>query len=470
MSTSQCFLHPFIAAMSRQRVSPEQEPRLPPEAASRFTSAQPSIEPSINHLPYSAPFPPFPKTSPRQTAHASGRLLEPPTTPFPFDNSQCETRRVSGRLPETPSAPCSVDKSSNPKRHTSVPTKRQQKRKTKHAPDMEPQAPFHAPSLPSPPPASSSKRKLDALDGWPSLEDAAEFKQQYNNKHHPKSQETALRSEELPFASGGYLAIDNAFHGAQVRCDLKRMKAEGFRLVTSEDRMSVPLTDRENHIMACVLYGSSSKSYRDSVQTMADAILDMGKQTKWKRAEKKHKHGHFPALARGISFGKGQPEPMRLSDEHQPLMEELLQMPCFRQVAGHQSAALATWSLKSYLEHQCINRELKEKLPHLQRNFDNNSMNDVRIPCAITSGGKYNYKLGGHLILWDLKVVIEFPPGATILLSLALLRHSNQPVAPGETPAQDPEGFSIAWAKRREGWKESLQFFGTLEELKLNAL
>ncbi|KAJ3899809.1 hypothetical protein F5879DRAFT_810292 [Lentinula edodes] len=280
--------------------------------------------------------------------------------------------------------------------------------------------------------------------------------------------------------------------------------------------MSIPLTDGENRIMACVLYGGNSKSYRDSVQIMTDAILDTGKRTQWKRAEKKHKRGHFPALARGISFGKGQPEPMRLSDERQPLMEELLQMPCFRQVAGHQSAALATWFPKSYLEHQRINRELEEKLPHLRRNFDNSvyqsmtvnfgpatwthihtdSMNDVRIPCAITSGGKYNYKLGGHLILWDLKVVIEFPPGATVLLSSALLRHSNLPVAPGETrvsvtqytaggirrwldyggrteeafQAQDPEGFSIAWAKRCEGWKESLQFFGTLEDLKLNAL
>ncbi|KAF8828459.1 hypothetical protein HHX47_DHR3000300 [Lentinula edodes] len=122
-------------------------------------------------------------------------------------------------------------------------------------------------------------------------------------------------------------------------------------------------------------------------------------------------------------------------------MEELLQMPCFRQVAGHQSAALATWFPKSYLEHQRINRELEEKLPHLQRNFDNSVyQRETRISVTqYTAGGIRRWlDYGGRT------------------------EEAFQ--------AQDPEGFSIAWAKRREGWKESLQFFGTLEELKLNAL
>ncbi|KAJ3804280.1 hypothetical protein F5876DRAFT_70769 [Lentinula aff. lateritia] len=471
---------PSTFSAQSQPVSPEQEHHLPPDASSSFTSAQPSVEASPNYHLHSVPCPPFPRRSPRETKHVSDRLLKSPSTPSPFDNSRCETKRVSRGLPQTPSAPCSTNKNQC-----------QQKRKRNHAVDIEPLAPSQAPSSLSPPPASSSEKKLEALDRRPFLEDDAEFKQRYNNKRRriqrqeqaalkgvtrghklafkkyvlpAKSQETAPHSEELPFASGGYLAIDNTFHGAQVRRGSERMKAEGFRLVTSEDGMSIPLTDGENHIMACVFYGGNSKSYRDSAQIMTDAILDTGKRTQWK----------------GISFGKGQPEPMRLSDECQPLMEELLQMPCFRQVAGHQSAALATWLPKSYLEHQRINRELEEKLPHLRRNFDNSvyqsmtvnfgpatwthihtdSMNDVRIPCAITSGGKYNYKLGGHLILWDLKYTAG---GIRRWLDYG-----------GRTEeafqAQDPKGFSIAWAKRCEGWKESLQFFGTLEDLKLNAL
>lgn len=53
--------------------------------------------------------------------------------------------------------------------------------------------------------------------------------------------------------------------------------------------------------------------------------------------------------------------------------------------------------------------------------------------CAVTALGDYDYKKGGHLILWDLKMAIEFPPGTTILLPSATLVHSNVAVGPHET-------------------------------------
>src|SRR6201996_4263351 len=43
--------------------------------------------------------------------------------------------------------------------------------------------------------------------------------------------------------------------------------------------------------------------------------------------------------------------------------------------------------------------------------------------CAITALGKFDPDRGGHLILWDLKLVIRFPPGSTIFIPSALLRH-----------------------------------------------
>ena len=53
--------------------------------------------------------------------------------------------------------------------------------------------------------------------------------------------------------------------------------------------------------------------------------------------------------------------------------------------------------------------------------------------CAITGLGTYNPKTGGHIVLWDLKMIIEFPPGSTILIPSATLRHSNIPIQAGET-------------------------------------
>lgn len=49
--------------------------------------------------------------------------------------------------------------------------------------------------------------------------------------------------------------------------------------------------------------------------------------------------------------------------------------------------------------------------------------------CAITAFGDYDPVQGGHLILWDLQMVIEFPPGSTILIPSAILRHSNAALA-----------------------------------------
>jgi hypothetical protein len=45
--------------------------------------------------------------------------------------------------------------------------------------------------------------------------------------------------------------------------------------------------------------------------------------------------------------------------------------------------------------------------------------------CTITALGDFDPNKGGHLILWDLKLIICFPPGSTILIPSALIRHSN---------------------------------------------
>jgi hypothetical protein len=53
--------------------------------------------------------------------------------------------------------------------------------------------------------------------------------------------------------------------------------------------------------------------------------------------------------------------------------------------------------------------------------------------CAITALGSFNPDLGGHIVLWDQKLVIRYPPGSTIYISSALLEHSNVPIQAGES-------------------------------------
>ena len=52
--------------------------------------------------------------------------------------------------------------------------------------------------------------------------------------------------------------------------------------------------------------------------------------------------------------------------------------------------------------------------------------------CAVTSFGGYDHVKGGHLILWDFKIAVEFPPHSTIFIPSAILEHRNTAIQPGE--------------------------------------
>ena len=96
---------------------------------------------------------------------------------------------------------------------------------------------------------------------------------------------------------------------------------------------------------------------------------------------------------------------------------------------------------------------LREHHPELQYNFRNSvypaiafnfgprtvtymhtdTGNKANGLCAITAMGRFDPKQGGHLILKQLRLVIEFPPGSTILIPSATVTHGNTPIQATET-------------------------------------
>jgi hypothetical protein len=52
--------------------------------------------------------------------------------------------------------------------------------------------------------------------------------------------------------------------------------------------------------------------------------------------------------------------------------------------------------------------------------------------CSITALGNFDPNKGRHLILWDLCLIICFPPGSTIMIPSAILCHSNVSIQQGE--------------------------------------
>ena len=52
--------------------------------------------------------------------------------------------------------------------------------------------------------------------------------------------------------------------------------------------------------------------------------------------------------------------------------------------------------------------------------------------CHIHAGGPFDYKRGGHLVLFSLKLVIEFPSGSDVIIPSSAITHGNTPIQPGE--------------------------------------
>ncbi len=110
--------------------------------------------------------------------------------------------------------------------------------------------------------------------------------------------------------------------------------------------------------------------------------------------------------------------------------------------------------------------------------------------CHICALGNFDAELSGHLILWELDLLIEFPPGSSILITSALISHGNTELQVGEerysviqytagglfrwveygcrTEAQfgkeKPEEAARVWNERPERWKEAISLFSNVSE------
>ena len=118
----------------------------------------------------------------------------------------------------------------------------------------------------------------------------------------------------------------------------------------------------------------------------------------------------------------------------------------------------------------------------------NDSLNVPQGWCAIWAMGDYDPILGGHLILEEFNLMVEFPPGALILIPSSTIRHGNTPVQPHEHRYSFTQycagglmrwihhGFVPQWAltddarkeaygKRGQRWTEALAMYSKYDEL-----
>ncbi|KAF5380091.1 hypothetical protein D9615_006268 [Tricholomella constricta] len=294
-----------------------------------------------------------------------------------------------------------------------------------------------------------------------------------------------LNAAQLPAASGRWV-------GKRLRPSratpwtLAECKAAGFRVFPWNGRDPHAIVDKDDRGIVFLVGHPNDDSWPQVASAAEEAITQArlrGEEKKlFKSDQLSHRRGRFFALASGVSHGGGQTRPGNLvhSTKVRALLDEVLGDPSVQRIAGFQSSAFAYYAPKIYRDYASNLEALYVHDPQLQINFPHSIFPAITINfgpetvtldhtdpanvaygmCLLTSGGNYDPTKGGHLILFDLGLVIEFPPGATIMLPSSILRHGNCPIQGGErriSISQYCAGGLFRWVKYGFQTSDSLE-------------
>ncbi|KAJ7233283.1 hypothetical protein B0H12DRAFT_1028599 [Mycena haematopus] len=277
-------------------------------------------------------------------------------------------------------------------------------------------------------------------------------------------------------------------------------------------RTSRPLVDAQGRILAVLVGQPDDDGYRTAVRRAFDFISSEGCGARFPASMRHHRRGLFAAINIGLTHGKGQLAPTWMDNGvYTPLVARLLANQDIIRMANFASAAFALWAPRLHAYYVDYNKRLCAQLPHLRRPFPNSVFSSVafnfgprvrtfkhrdvcNLPfgwCAVQALGNFDATKGGHLVLWDLDLVVEFPSGALILLPSATVAHSNTAVQATEErisftqftagglfryvdngfrtqdqlAAEDPAEYERMMAKKEVRWEEGLALFSKVDEL-----
>ncbi|GJE98476.1 hypothetical protein PsYK624_147080 [Phanerochaete sordida] len=288
--------------------------------------------------------------------------------------------------------------------------------------------------------------------------------------------------------------------------DLATHIAQGRELIKWDGTTTHPLVSKDGYKLALLARKPNDPTWDASMVELAKALEDAQGKMNF-GAMRVDRRGNFNTIAAGVSYGGGQKCPGNLKHtvQNRRVVEELLQNPHMKRMVGYTRSMFRIHFPEMYDEYSKNLQSLHADNPLLRPlfagspwpavsiNFPPNAYTHIHTDagnkpnglCPIYCLGDFDYTKGGHLVLPDLNVVIEFPPGALIFIPSATLRHGNIAVRPGETRTswtQYAAGGLFRWteygnmswaslvakstkrrdaelAKRSTRWQEGLKLF-----------
>ncbi|KAJ7894459.1 hypothetical protein B0H14DRAFT_2334379, partial [Mycena olivaceomarginata] len=273
-----------------------------------------------------------------------------------------------------------------------------------------------------------------------------------------------------------------------------------------------PLVDVHGHIFAVLVGQLRKHEYHTSVCAAYDIITAQGIAAGFPVSMRKHRRGLFSAINVGLTYGKGCSAPSWLNNkQYDPITQCLLADTHINRIANFASGVFVAWAPRLYKHYHLNDQKLRQKHLELHRPFVGSIFSCAAFNfgpnvwtfkhrdvlnlafgwCAIQALGNFDPTKGGHLVLSDLMLVIEFPPGALILIPSATLSHANVPVQAGDTRVPftqftsgrlfryidngyrtegkladaDPAEYARLMEKKQSRWEEGLQMYSTVDEL-----
>ncbi|KAJ7602797.1 hypothetical protein DFH06DRAFT_1351030 [Mycena polygramma] len=212
----------------------------------------------------------------------------------------------------------------------------------------------------------------------------------------------------------------------------------------TQSRSPKLIVDAHGRIIAILLGRPEDPDWDDVVRDAAKAMERARRagyaSGAFRSKDTEHRRGRYAVLSAGVSFGGGQER-------------SLLQNKSIRRLAGFQSAGMARYAPKLWRYYVDTLSELFEHHAGLEHNFTNSIFpaatfnlgpavvteehadinNCVHGLCGVSSAGSYNHKTSGQIYLKQLKMVIDFPSGSSILIPSAFVDHGNTVLEPEET-------------------------------------
>ncbi|TFK67072.1 hypothetical protein BDN72DRAFT_879900 [Pluteus cervinus] len=235
---------------------------------------------------------------------------------------------------------------------------------------------------------------------------------------------------------------------------------DGYKVVEWDGSVPHAILDDEERIVAVLVGQPKHASWReailDAAKTCAEVREAGERDLLFNDDHTFHRRGNFTAISIGVSHGGGQTRPGNLfhPKKRKLLLQTLLERKSIQRIAGFQSTSFSLYAPKMskyYIDN--LKPLFNHPDFHLSANFKNSIFPSTTFNlgphcvthehtdpgnvafglCAITALGSFNPKTSGLLALYDLNLLIQFPPGSTILIPSAIFRHGNTPLQDGES-------------------------------------